>query len=220
MNPPASGEPSQQTILDHFYGGTFSVAPGGLNFSNGTLTAVRVSDNLPSSSSSANPGPDATDRFWQANAVYANAKAIFSATPASSFGYINGTSGGSYHSLFSITGDDYTVSGSGSIPNPQGQTWRWGFQSQFGLLSSNYTDNPGGTDHMVTYQLQGLNDNFTTWLLFFEDNGASGTNADFDFNDLVVELKTNPTSTVPEPGTILICTGAGLLMLRRWRYPM
>ena len=192
-----------------------------VDYSNGTLSAVRVSDTLPGSGRTANPGPNNADQLWEDDAVFATVTAVW-AEEAQKFGYVPGASGGTYKNLFNVTGDDYNVTGSGSVPNPSGMIFRWGSENPFGLETSLPSDNTDGKDHMVTYQINGLSDNFTTFMLFFDDYGDNGKDADFDYQDLVVELKTIPagsSAAIPEPGTLMLSAGAGLVLLRRWRSP-
>jgi hypothetical protein len=217
INTAPTDETSQASILNHVYGGNFTLQPDGVDYSNGTLSVVRVSDYLPSSSSSANPGPNATDQLWNSSGgVTATAKALFAEDPSTPFGYIPGASGGNFQPLFSVGGGTFDVTGSGSFT--PGSTFRFAAENKFGLLSSSPSDNSDGKDHMITYQVDGLGGIDDTWLLFFDDYGDNGTDADFDYQDLVIQVTTVPTTTsVPEPGTLMLAGGAAVVLLKRVR---
>ena len=67
---------------------------------------------------------------------------------------------------------------------------------------------------MVTYQILSAPDGGNgvfRWLLFWEDILRGEQFADFDFQDLVVEI-----TAVPEPGTVA-CSLLALISLRRRR---
>ena len=215
IEPNPSSENSQVMILDHIYGGSFTLEGDGVDYSNGSLSALRVSDYLPSTSSADNPGPNATDQLWQANQVNAVAQAVFAEDPSTPFGYIPGASGGSFTPLFTVSGSGYAVSGSGSF-SPGSQIFRFGAENPYGLLSTLPSDNVDGKDHVVTYEVDGLGDSFKTWLLFFDDYGNNGQDADFDYQDLVIQVKTVPyTSTLPEPGSMMLICGVAIGLLKR-----
>src|SRR5207253_6215587 len=76
---------------------------------------------------------------------------------------------------------------------PMGMPYRLGRGGEGNLFSSNQADNVDKRDHLVTYEIGGLPGqpaNVTTRVLFWEDLPAPSS--DFDFNDFVVELKTDP----------------------------
>jgi hypothetical protein len=216
--PNPSSENSQAQILDHVYGGAFTLSPDGVDYSNGTLTIVRVSDTLPSTSGSDNPGPNATDQLWHAGQVTAQAEAAFAEYPTSPFGYIPGTSGGSFTPLFNVSGSGYAVSGSGTF-SPGTGAFRFAGENAFGQLSSLPSDNADGKDHIVTYEVDGLADGLKTWLLFFDDYGDNGHDGEFDFQDLVIQLKTSPVGSpnLPEPGSLMMIVGTAAVLLSRVR---
>lgn len=221
IQPNPASENSQPQILDHIYGGAFTLDDG-VDYSNGTLTAIRVSDTAPQSGglSYDNPGPNVTDQLWQAGQFQATAEAAFAEIPTSPLGYIPGASGGSFTPLFAVSGSGYAVTGSGSF-TPGSQTFRIAAQNPFGLLSSLPSDNADGNDHIVTYEIDGLSDSAKTWLVFFDDYGDNGHDGDFDYQDLVIQLKTLPaaSSSVPEPGSIMLVGGAVLALFKRVRRP-
>src|SRR3954452_17113510 len=94
-----TNEDGRNKILGAQYGGTFTATgPSNINYTNGTVTAVRVEDIF------ANPAPVALalndngsvdDQLWQANFKLASAEAIFGAFNQE-FGYFDGPVGGSY----------------------------------------------------------------------------------------------------------------------------
>ena len=79
---------------------------------------------------------------------------------------------------------------------------------------SNMADNVGGSDHMVTYKVEGLSTpgylNRVVWLLFWED--STPCRWDQDYNDFVVEIK-----TIPEPATVCLLGLGGLILVCRGR---
>jgi hypothetical protein len=219
IDPPPSYESTQAGIFDHIYGGSFTLEGDGVDYSNGTLTAVRVADSLPSSSTADSPGPDGTDQLWQASQVEATALASFATVPTSPFGYIEGASGGSFQPVFNVTGTGFNVTGSGSF-TPGSEPFRFAAENPFGILSSSPADNADGNDHIVTYELDGQGGSAKTWLLFFDDYGNMGCNPDFDYQDLVIQVQTLPTpatSSVPEPGGLMLLGGVAIGLLKRVR---
>ena len=69
----------------------------------------------------------------------------------------------------------------------------------------------GGSDHLVTYLIEGLATEKTVWMLFWEDLPSSGW--DQDYNDFVIEVR-----AIPEPATVFLL-GLGALALLRKRRP-
>ena len=215
VNGAAGDEASQQNVLSHIYGGSFGLESDGVDYTNGTITALRVDDYLPIIGTADNPGVNGTDQLWKANQVTAEAQAVFAGIPSSPFGYIPGASGGSFSQLFAISGTGYAVTGSGSF-SLGNEDFRFAAQNEFGILSSLPSDNKDGKDHMVTYEVDGLGDSFKTWLLFFDDFGINGNYSDFDYQDLVIQVKTVPySSSVPEPGSLMLISGVALGLLKR-----
>ncbi len=217
---PFPGELSQAQILDGIYGGTF--VNSGVNYSNGAVTAVRMSDSPLSGVQGVVNDASATDQVWHDGFIQASAQVRYTILPGDTFGYFGGASGGSYTKLFDVNGYGFNVSGSTSL-DLTGQTWRWGM-SRDGLFgdvthSSLQADN-GGADYLVTYQITGLGDISTekTWLLFWEDL-YNGPILKGDFNDVVVEVKASATggdnlAAVPAPGAVVL--GAIGLSLVGW----
>jgi hypothetical protein len=229
-NSPPPGEGSQPGILETVYGGgTFvPTSPGSKNFTNGAITAVRVEDTYnPAVDGLTPPSPLSTtenigndDRLWSGNFHLASAEAIFGVY-RQEFGYYNGASGGTYHKLFDQTGYGYDVQGSADLDplNLSNTTIRWARGGENRVLSSNPSDNQDGLDHLITYRIDGLGDGQLTWLLFWEDKLSWEQNADFDYDDEVVQIKAyhsaQPLPAVPEPGTIALLLLTPVALLRR-----
>ena len=215
-----TNEDGVQKILNATYGGTFT--PSGLNFSNGTITAVRVEDivSTPGIVTPPNGSPD--DQLWQANFQLSSAEAIFGSFNQQ-FGYYLGASGGSYVNLFNVVGVPntpgwgYDVTGGADLSSLSGKLLRWARAGQSRIVSSLIADNTDGKDHMVTYNIQGLNNGKVTWLLMFEDKFTGEAYADFDYNDLVVQITALPQVPIPEPVAIAPLILCGALGLRRKR---
>jgi hypothetical protein len=218
-SPPLPGNSTQTSLLDNIYGGAFTLEGDGVSYTNGTISALRVSDYLPSNSATDNPGTNGTDQLWEATSVQASVKYSFAELPSAPFGYMEGASGGSFTPLFGITGSGYAVSGSGSFAPAPG-VFRFGAENTLGLISSSPSDNQDGEDHMVTYQIDGLDGSGDTWLVLFNDFGTNVTNTYFDYQNLVIQVNTVgatalSSSSVPEPGSLMLLGGIGLGLLKR-----
>lgn len=186
-----------RAIFKHAYGGPFR--RDGLNFSNGEITATRVDD--------------AGDQIWQQSDAIVSARAVAAFSRMhQTFGYFNGTGGGTLNPLFTVTGRNFHVAGeTGALPMIG--KYRLGREGEGRVFSSSPTDNKDGRDHMVTYAITGIPNqpsNVQTWMLFWEDKPAR--TSDFNFNDLVVELKTDPPLSVnaPPPPLAIPLPPAGL----------
>lgn len=210
-------EKSIPEILAHVYGGAFNAS--GNDYTNGTVTATRVRDYVSGGDKTnlvnlGNTNND--DRLWSDGIASGVAIARW-AEYDQKFGYINGSSGGTYHPLFNVVGSGYAVTGifpeidfANAIGNPA--HWRWARDGKGGLWSSNPDDNgDAANDHMVSYLITGVDDDVhngkVTWMLFWEDQDLG----DGDYNDLAVEviarIKDSDTTggggseSVPEPAT-------------------
>ncbi len=215
VNPPPYGDDTHREVLSVVYGGNFQPVPGTLDLSNGSLVAVRIDDyqqSVPTGPEQIAPtnlvgGPmGSDDQFWQADFRLASAEAIFGVY-RQEFGYFDGISGGNYVKLFDQTGYGYNVDGSADLSSLSGHVLRWARGGENRVLSSLPSDNADGLDHMVTYRIDGLADarnlGMSTWVLMWEDKYPWEQNADFDYEDMVVQIKAMP---IPEP------TMAGLLL--------
>lgn len=217
VNPPPGGEASHLQIIQSVYGGAFSGSPATGFTGSGASAGISVDRTddfgLGGVRNADGSGPVTDDTVWTGMIVSVRAVARY-AGYSQKFGYIPGSSGGSYVNLFNVSGSGTGVSGSATDVNlgVNFATWRWARSGDNGVHSSNPSDNADGLDHMVTYRVSGLNNGLTTWLLFFEDKNQS-QNADWDYNDLAVEV----TTAVPAPGAAAIATLAGAMLLGRPR---
>lgn len=247
INPPQySNEASVQQILEHTYGQ--SLTASGNNYFGTSISAIRIEDtpdlvftqnvapvdmsdgvvsDTPRVTGKSNIAisPSVTDEFWNAAGGIASAHALYSAVDEA-FGYFNGTSGGTYHSILTVTGGwGYDINTSDHSFTTGGD-FRFGRDGTNGMFSSNEADNSDGQDHMVTYEIVDSNPDITvngthTYVLFFEDRALTQGNADFDFNDMAIEVTLTDQQAIaaPEPVTLSVAGAAfgGLSLVRRSR---
>ncbi len=222
LNEPSGGEASHLEILNHIYGTSFSQS--GLDFTDGTIIAKRVQDTQESNGVMDTVGGDpdgASDQYWTGGIISASVEAKF-ASYAQSFGYYEGKTGGAFNKLFDVVGSGFGVSGSASNIDLSDLIYRWARGGDGDQHTSRNWDNVDLSDHMVTYQIQNLDDGMTTWLLFWEDLNcgcAGGPKSDEDFNDLVIEIKALAATPVPLPAAAWtgLATLAGGGLVRRFR---
>ena len=143
------------------------------------------------------PGGNSTDQYWDDGIANASVTARF-AGYSQKFGYVMD---GVYHDLFTVKGSGFAVSGAQlNVTFDPPALWQW-VRSGYGqtFYSANES-NIDRLDHMITYQITGLDDDYTTWLLMWEDLPGDALRSDRDFNDLVVEIKSQPAiNPVPAP---------------------
>lgn len=161
-----ASEATHEQVLENRYGGDF--VKSGDNFSNGVVSVSRMDDD------------NGAEQVWRGNFTSATAVAAF-ARREQSFGYFDDNG---FNELFTVAGKNFNVSGTGNIP--AGDTEVVFGRGPDGKVSSLQSANRRNQDHLVSYQVSGLGSQGNTFLLFWED-AISGS--DFDYNDLVVELR-------------------------------
>ncbi len=206
--PPSKTEQTHEQVLEHVYGGNFTAS--GKDYSNGSITALRIDDTLAGGSlNSVTGGPgSASDQVWSGGVISATAKARF-AKFSQAFGYLAGSTGSTFSSLFNVSGSGFDAAGSATV-DLSGKTFRWARDGESGLRSSQNADNSDGLDHLVTYKITGAKDNRSTWMLMWEDRAGAG--ADRDFNDLAIEVKASggtppPVTSIPLPPAVWSALG-------------
>ena len=208
---PHPGEKGIQSIIDTIYSVNTTANIFNANgnaadsYTDGGFAATRIDDYLLVDGLlhlvDGAPG-SAADKIWTDGIATTTAKAKFAAY-SQQFGY---DSGSGYIPLFDVVvgdpTDGFSVTGSDTVTFEAGLTWQWVRDGEGGMWYSDPASNPADElDHMVTYQITGLGDGFTTWLVFWEDlKGSHRCGSDRDFNDLVVEIK----AVIPAPGAILL----------------
>lgn len=229
---PFGTEDAHAEILNNVYGdrgGNFSPTVNAKStgttwtaYENNQLRLERVLD-VPGLDSSGkeyamdlgDPSMTAADQIWKDGVVNVRADAKF-AEFSGDFGYLSGTSGGDFESLFSVEpgNSGYDVEGSATFSIDG--NFRWGYDvNQSGLLTSNQDENPQGQDFMATYRVTDLDGNDPAFnggrpvfLLFWED----WVEGDYDYNDLVIELAVIP---LPAPFAMGLIGLAGVAAVRR-----
>jgi len=204
---PPTGEKSLVDILTNVYGGTFTSQ--GNDFTNGSLTAVRLDDS--------------NDQTWTSGTYSLRTLASYSNDNVSeSFGSVNGSSGGSFDKLFDVSGKKLGATGSASNVD-FGGSFRLALNSDGAVYTSKDSDNADNRDHALTYRIDGLGNNLTTFVTFWEDLNidlVSPNRSAHDFNDLAVELVRSGGAAAAAPLPPAVWSGGALLagtffMMRR-----
>ncbi len=197
-----------------------------LNYVNGDrVRAIRIADSNTDGNSNlvlaSSTIASSNDQIFEDGVVVSLAQARYAGFEQS-FGYVPGASGGSFNSLFSVTGSGFAVTGSsnqtisnlfrfarrGTSGNPNGgDTW----------TSREADNNDTRPDHMISFLFSNeVGSRFipNSLALFFDDQ--RGASADRDFNDLVVEVQVN---VVPLPTAALASVAGlgGMAFIRRRR---
>jgi hypothetical protein len=201
---PAPGqELGHAGIFSNTYGGTF--VANGVNYSNGSVTATRCEDF----------GNNYADGCWNSLTGDISARAIARyAGYQQSLGIFDGESGGSLSQLFTVVGEGLSVTGSADVHMSSG-AFRFaragGGDEISGVLATSLAlDNIMGQDQMVSYHLTGPG-GLNRYVLFFEDLTAA-QNSDWDFNDLVVEIRGASAGVVAVPLPPAVWSGLTVLL--------
>jgi MYXO-CTERM domain-containing protein len=218
VNAPPAGEKNHKQILSQVYGGTWTAAANGLDYSSSTMTASRLADSGVATPTSLTTGVSGTDNAWTgpaATSVIINAKY---AADNSVFGYFDDSGEDtSFHAIFNTS----SIGSSATVNLPGSFRWALKDISTGRIWTSHASDNLGtgasanqSFDQLATYKITGSGQDMNQWALFWEDRpyGAS----DRDFNDAMITIQTCP---VPGPATAgLLGLGAlGVARRRRTR---
>ena len=202
---PWPGEKDQAQILSNALGGTFTAS--GLNYTNGTITATRIDDSA--------------DQTFSFDIKSVDVLGVFAAQ-SQQLGYTT-NNGVTIHNILDASGKGFAATGSsGAIDMPASYEFvRYGDGSKF---FSAPTDNPDGTDHMVTYLISGKSVKNVTYVMFWEDLTAK-QGGDFDYNDLSVKVVSTTPASVPLPaaawsGMTTLLGGALVAGVRKARRQM
>jgi hypothetical protein len=213
-----ANEASQQDILSHSYGVNFHKV--GDDYYAGTVTAKRVDDNMtftgPMSINSGHIG-DATDQSWSGGTFQVKTLAAFSYN-TQELGCFDGNG---YHSIMDVTGYGYNATGE-ATHDMHGETFDWGRTGDSGTQSSLKSMNSDGRDHMVTFEIEGLQGQTSPmWVMFWEDldltNNLPLKRSWADYNDLAVQFtKCDAVAAVPLPSAAWagLTTMAGIVIVR------
>ena len=221
------GGPGHAEILAGIYGGSFTA--DGVNFSNGTISAVRVhdfdaGDGYSGSLALLSGSLDGVnDQVWNDGIALMGVRTR-TGSYGTSFGVYQGddqpATGFTGSSLLSTGANPFVGTGMTYGSTTLAGDWRWGMDSD-GNFSSFMGDNDGGADHMVTYMITGEGlaalgyaADATVWLLFWDKGGADDANR--EFNDYVVEIVAAAVAIpIPAPVALAGVGLIGLLLVRK-----
>lgn len=141
-----------------------------------------------------------TDQTWTSASAIASARVVHtsaSTDDAANAQTLSYTANGS--SIDWLTGADTSP-----IDRTLGGNWEWIYTNG---STDSFSSNNTGADHLITFEITGLNDGYPkTWLLFWDN--FDGIN-DGQYSDLVIEITASP---VPVPGALLLGSiGVGLI---------
>jgi hypothetical protein len=200
---PPPGEQSHRDIFEALFGGEFQSV--GNDYTNGFQTLTRVDDSK--------------DQHYDFDAWFAKVVAKWA---AASQGFGTEDDG----LLFTVTGYQNNVAGAASDPDGgEGIVFKR-FGVEFGTVqvTTDPTLNPGGRDHVVTYSYEYTPVDSVEaqmgYLLFFEDISGVAGYSDWDYNDLVVDLRSVVDAQgqdVPEPGSLVLMAAGAIALLPRRR---
>jgi len=211
--------PSTLEIINQLYGGGFSGDQwGGLSYSNGGgISLTRIQD-------TGTPN----DQVWSFGSGTLTADARFGGNDSAGlvFGYLDTPNSTNSVPLFTLGGSGYAVTGHGTANSADAIGFSTNGSS--GSFYSNMAFNPLGIDQMISYEVNGLNNGGSNWLLFWELQGshmmtdeAGATRicgSDRDFNDFVVQIghQGGGMNVVPAPAAgLLAAIGISAFAVRR-----
>jgi len=198
IHAPPPAENTHGELLARALGGSFSAS--GLNFSNGSITAVRNKDA---------GGLASTDQVWKAGNYRARLVSGEDYDRVASFGYLDRahSNGRPFVSIFDA--DDI---GARALLSMEHQ-FRWAIQRTDGEVFTSMTQDQHGRDMMVSYSLFNALGESIGSMLFFEDRLLTHNK---DYNDIAVLLTLAPTPQAATLG-LLGLGGMGILAGRRRR---
>jgi len=204
------GEPTMVTILEGIYGGTWG--NGGTDYTNGEISVYRVYDfdDGQETVHILNGNQYDIDQIWTDGIATVTAQAKY-ASLGQSFGWNQGgTDPCHYEELISYDGPSGVIEDGPTVEVDIEGDFLWGIQPNSDEWWSKMSHNPdGGSDHLITFYVDGASENGeSVWLLFWED--LPSTNWDQDYQDFVVEIR-----ATPEPTTICLFGLGGLALLRK-----
>ncbi len=206
------GEPSMFDLLGAIYGGTWH--NGGVDYTNDEITALRVYDfdDGQETVHLVNGDQFDIDQVWTDGIATVTAQAKYAGLDQS-FGWNQGgTDPCNYQELLSYSGPSGIITGGDVVEIDITGDFLWGIRPNGSEWWSRMSLNSdGGSDHLVTYLMDGVGEpGEKVWLLFWEDLPSSGW--DQDYQDFVVEIR-----AVPEPMTMCLFGLGGLALLRKRR---
>ncbi|GMU83955.1 MAG: hypothetical protein AMXMBFR47_38250 [Planctomycetota bacterium] len=208
----SSGETNTKRILEEITGvgagGLSGAAWGDVSYTGGGFTVTRVDDFLSPNGvldlSTGFAGGSAADQLWRDGTVMVGAQARFAGF-SQRFGWDAGVSGGSYVNLFDVSGSGFAVSGGGNF-SLSANPFVFARNGTNGPQWSDQSRNVALRDQMITYEITSTSGGPKRWVLMFEDKNFGDSGADWDYNDLVVEL-----TIIPVPGAALLAVlGLGI----------